>query len=46
MIKTELKNAAAVADTTSGNVKSIWCEDGYLIAYDIYRFIFKYHVIV
>ena len=26
--------AAAVADTTSGNVKSIWFEDGYLITYD------------
>lgn len=25
---------AAVADTTSGNVRAIWCEDGYLIAYD------------
>ena len=28
------RDYAAVADTTSGNVKSIWCEDGYLIAYD------------
>ena len=25
---------AAVADTTSGNVRAIWCDDGYLIAYD------------
>jgi len=24
----------AAADTTSGNVGAIWCEDGYLIAYD------------
>ena len=22
------------ADTTSGNVRAIWCKDGYLIAYD------------
>ena len=28
------RDPAAVADTTSGNVRSIWCEDGYLIAYD------------
>ena len=28
------RNPAAVADTTSGNVMSIWCEDGYLIAYE------------
>ena len=26
--------SAAVADTTSGNVRSLWCEDGYIIAYD------------
>ena len=25
---------AAVADTTSGNVRAIWCEDGCIIAYD------------
>ena len=25
---------AAVADTISGNIRSIWCEDGYLIAYN------------
>ena len=25
---------AAVADTTSGNVRTLWCEDGYLISYD------------
>ena len=34
MIKTELKNAAAVADTPSGNIRFIWCEDRYIIAYD------------
>ena len=34
MIKTELKNAAALADTTSDNVRFNWCEDGYLIAYN------------
>ena len=28
------RDPAAVADTTSGNVKSLWCEDRYLIAYD------------
>ena len=28
------RDPAAVADTTSGNVRAIWCEDGYLIAYD------------
>ena len=28
------RDPAAVADTTSGNVRTIWCEDGYLIAYD------------
>ena len=28
------RDPAAVADTTSGNVRSLWCEDGYLIAYD------------
>ena len=28
------RNPATVADTTSGNVRSLWCEDGYLIAYD------------
>ena len=28
------RDPAAVADTTSGNVRSIWCEDGYVIAYD------------
>ena len=28
------RDSAAVADTTSGNVRTIWCEDGYLIAYD------------
>ena len=28
------RDPAAVADTTSGNVKSIWCDDGCLIAYD------------
>lgn len=28
------RDPAAVADTTSGNVRVIWCEDGYLIAYD------------
>ena len=36
------RDSAAVADTTSGNVRAIWCEEGYLIAYDpsdIYRFI-------
>lgn len=34
---------AAVADTTSGNVRSIWCEDGNVIAHvpllDFYRFV-------
>ena len=34
MIKSELKNTAAVADTTSGNVRSIWCEDGYLTTHN------------
>ena len=28
------RNPAAVVDTTSGNVMSIWCEDEYLIAYE------------
>ena len=28
------RDPAAVADTTSGNVRTIWCEDAYLIAYD------------
>ena len=28
------RDPAAVADTTSSNVRSIWCEDGYIIAYD------------
>lgn len=28
------RDPAAVADTTSGNVRTLWCEDGYLIAYD------------
>ena len=28
------RDPAAVADTTSGNVKSIWCNDGILIAND------------
>lgn len=28
------RNPATVADTTSGNVRAIWCEDGYLIAYN------------
>ena len=28
------RDPAAVADTTSGNVRAIWCEDGYLIAHD------------
>ena len=28
------RDPAAVADTTSGNVRSIWCDDGYIIAYD------------
>ena len=28
------RDPAAVADTTSGNVRSIWCDDGYLITYD------------
>ena len=28
------RDPAAVADTTSGNGRSIWCEDGYVIAYD------------
>lgn len=28
------RDPAAVADTTSGNVRSLWCDDGYLIAYD------------
>ncbi|MEE1334947.1 hypothetical protein [Methanobrevibacter sp.] len=28
------RDPAAVADTTSGNVRSLWCEDGYIIAYD------------
>ena len=28
------RDPAAVADTTSGNVRAIWCDDGYLIAYD------------
>ena len=43
------RDPAAVADSTSGNVRSIWCEDGYVIAYDpkldIYRFIFQLKVI-
>ena len=34
MIKTELKNAAAVADTTSGNVRFNWWEDAYLLEYN------------
>ena len=28
------RDPAAVADSTLGNVRAIWCEDGYLIAYD------------
>ena len=28
------RDSAAVADTTSGNVRSIWCEDGNVIAID------------
>ena len=28
------RDPAAVADTISGNVRAIWCEDGYHIAYD------------
>ena len=28
------RDPAAVADTTDGNVRSIWCSDGYLIAND------------
>lgn len=28
------RDPATVADTTSGNVRAIWCEDGYLIAYN------------
>lgn len=28
------RDPAAVADTTSSNVKAIWCDNGYLIAYD------------
>ena len=28
------RDPAAVADSTDGNVRSIWCDDGYLIAYD------------
>lgn len=28
------RDPAAVADTTSGNVRTIWCEDGNIIAYD------------
>ena len=28
------RDPAAVADTTSGNVRSIWCEDGNVIAID------------
>ena len=28
------RDPAAVADTTSGNVRAIWCDNGYLIAYD------------
>jgi len=28
------RDPAAVADTTSGNVRAIWCGDGYVIAYD------------
>ena len=28
------RDLAAVADITSGNVKSIWCEDGNVIAID------------
>lgn len=37
------RDPAAVADTTSGNVRSIWCEDGNVIAHvpllDFYRFV-------
>lgn len=28
------RDPATVADTTSGNVRAIWCEDGYLITYN------------
>ena len=28
------RDPAAVADTTSGNVRLLWCENGYFIAYD------------
>ena len=28
------RNPAAGADTTSGNVRTPWCDDGYVIAYD------------
>ena len=28
------RDPAAVADTTSGNVRAIWCEDGNVIAID------------
>lgn len=28
------RNPAAVAETNSGNVRAIWCGDGYVIAYD------------
>lgn len=29
------RNPAAGADTTSGNVRTPWCDDGYVIAYDL-----------
>ena len=32
--ETGLTDSAAVTDTTSGNVRLIWCDDGYLIDYD------------
>lgn len=28
------RNPVSVADTTSGNVRLLWCENGYLIAYN------------
>ena len=28
------RDSSSVANPTLGNVRAIWCEDGYLIAYD------------
>ena len=43
MIKTGLtEGTSAVADTTLDNLRFLWCDDGYFIAYDssgFHRFI-------